>query len=115
MPTIEVAIKSKVVRLNRTDRNVLKIITERQEEIWSLIPEDLKELKQICEFEMTLIVKPDEKDIRASIHKLYKKELIDRVRIVRWFYGSHEACKLVKEAQLHGPSNPIRNTLHNTA
>ena len=97
MPTIEVAIKSKGVRLNRTDRNVLKIMTERQEEIWSLIPEDLEELKQICEFEMTLIAKPYEKGIRASIHKLYKNELIGRVRIGRWFYGSHEACKLVEE------------------
>ena len=97
MPTIEVAIRSGGARLNSTDRSVLKIMNERQEEIWSLIPEDLKELKQICEFEMTLIAKPNEKGIRASIHKLYKNELIGRVRIGRWFYGSHEACKLVEE------------------
>jgi len=100
MPTIEVAMKQGPGRFNSTGRCVLKIMNERQEEIWSLIPEDLRELKQICEFEMTPIFKPDEKDIRASIHKLYKKQLIDRVRIGRWFYGSHEACKLVNEAQL---------------
>ena len=115
MPTIEVAIKSGGVRLNSTDRSVLKIMDERQEEIWSLTPEDLGELKQICEFAKEPILTPNEKGIRASIHKLYKKELIGRVRIGRWFYGSHEACKLAKEAQLHGPSNPICNTLHNTA
>jgi hypothetical protein len=95
MPTIEVAMKQGPGRFNRTDNLLLEVIRNRQEEIWSLIPEDLRELQELC-FDPPF--NPGrEKEIRASIHKLYKREFIDRVKIGRWFYGSHEACKLVEE------------------
>ena len=106
MPKIEEAIKYGV-RLNLCEKAVFKAIETHQDYVWDLHSEHLDELQNFAEEQFGKSIFTH-KQIRASVHKLQKKELIGRITIGttstanrtypgRWHYGSHEACKLVEE------------------
>ena len=126
MPTIENAIRyGQAGRLNAHDKAVFAAMNAHQDYIWDLNTEDIEELQNFAEEQFRGSPNFTKQQLRASVHKLHKKELIGRVRIGttstakrtypgRWHYGSHEVCKLaeahLRQDHLYGLLEHSRKT-----